>query len=171
MTREERELLEDNGWTVACESPPEIFDAGNSVSGHVAVGYVIEALQRQSLSPRLRKNKKQPPQIHRPYYEGDMLQKSILSHECPCDDGLTGPGYCGGKLVPTFAGGDVVKCEKCDMRWSPVLTPLCPTCGRSMVRVVYGSPSPTMSERAKAGEIVLGGCCSPNPDQYQCLRC
>ena len=51
----------------------------------------------------------------------------------------------------------------------------CLICGKeSVVRVVYGYPSPGMFAAADAGRIVLGGCVITGPDtmpRWACTNC
>lgn len=50
----------------------------------------------------------------------------------------------------------------------------CVRCGRrARRRVVYGYPGPELIELAKAGKVVLGGCClPPTPiENWLCDRC
>ena len=49
----------------------------------------------------------------------------------------------------------------------------CPECGSTnVVRICYGLPGPELFERAKRGEIVLGGCCiTGNDPTCHCKDC
>jgi len=54
------------------------------------------------------------------------------------------------------------------------VTITCAACGASgePVRVVYGDPIPETVERARRGEIVLGGCTVTGDDpQWACSSC
>jgi hypothetical protein len=59
--------------------------------------------------------------VARPWKEGDSVHKDILNGICSADDGLTGPGHCGGKLVSgLMLGGknpNIYVCTKCKTRW------------------------------------------------------
>jgi hypothetical protein len=46
----------------------------------------------------------------------------------------------------------------------------CPRCGRPMVPIVYGYPTPETFESAERGEVVIGGC-APNADDEMCIPC
>jgi DNA-directed RNA polymerase subunit RPC12/RpoP len=49
----------------------------------------------------------------------------------------------------------------------------CPSCGSDrVVEIVYGLPAPELAERAKRGEVALGGCMvdEENPTN-RCLAC
>jgi hypothetical protein len=46
----------------------------------------------------------------------------------------------------------------------------CPVCDGSLVKVVYGYPTPTMLQRARNEEIALGGLDNQGYDYY-CYRC
>lgn len=50
--------------------------------------------------------------IARPCSPKDSIYESICRGICPADDGLTGPGFCGGKLTRRL------KCKKCTTQWS-----------------------------------------------------
>jgi hypothetical protein len=49
----------------------------------------------------------------------------------------------------------------------------CPKCGSiSIVRILYGLPSPEAVEEAKQGKFALGGCCVTDHDpQWHCNAC
>lgn len=49
---------------------------------------------------------------------------------------------------------------------------VCPKCqsGRG-VPVVYGMPGPELVERARRGEVVLGGCCVQPGIEWECASC
>ncbi len=48
----------------------------------------------------------------------------------------------------------------------------CPQCGGRYVRILYGLPSPSAMERAKKGEIVLGGCLMEKDSPIgKCSKC
>lgn len=49
--------------------------------------------------------------------------------------------------------------------------PVCPECKKTdqVVPIVYGYPSPALSERAISGEVQLGGCIIEN-DTHYCKR-
>jgi len=55
--------------------------------------------------------------------------------------------------------------------------PACPKCESSedVVAIVFGYPSPGLMEKSQRGEVVLGGCCPPRPDQktknVHCKKC
>src|ERR1035437_2351565 len=54
---------------------------------------------------------------------------------------------------------------------APRRVPACPDCGSStVVPIFYGLPAAETSERARRGEIVLGGCCLQEPRWY-CREC
>lgn len=54
---------------------------------------------------------------------------------------------------------------------APRRVPACPDCGSSsVVPIAYGLPAAETSERARRGEIVLGGCCLQEPRWY-CREC
>lgn len=55
----------------------------------------------------------------------------------------------------------------------PQLQPPCPSCLSPRVRrIVYGEPSPDLAERARHGEVVLGGCLLVGNDpKWHCLDC
>ena len=51
--------------------------------------------------------------------------------------------------------------------------PTCPKCGSTnSIPIVYGKPSNEGLEKARRGEIVLGGCIiTPNCPKHQCKEC
>ncbi len=49
---------------------------------------------------------------------------------------------------------------------------ICPNCGSKMVDIVYGMPPADIGEKAKKGELFLGGCMiSDNDPSYHCNNC
>lgn len=50
---------------------------------------------------------------------------------------------------------------------------ICPSCSEDTgVDIVYGEPSIELAEKAKLGEIALGGCViEPNQPIYRCMSC
>ena len=51
--------------------------------------------------------------------------------------------------------------------------PTCPKCGSTnSIPIVYGKPSNEGLEKARRGEIVLGGCIiTPNCPKHKCKEC
>ena len=55
--------------------------------------------------------------------------------------------------------------------------PACPKCGKSesVIKFIWGRPSPELMQQAKDGLVALGGCCPPlpgeNPKNYKCKAC
>lgn len=52
--------------------------------------------------------------------------------------------------------------------------PNCPYHGNKedVVRIIYGFPMPSLEDRAKRGEVKLGGCViSENDPQWYCKKC
>lgn len=49
----------------------------------------------------------------------------------------------------------------------------CPRCGGAeLVPIVYGLPSPELGERARRGEVALGGCCvGDSSPEFRCTLC
>ena len=53
----------------------------------------------------------------------------------------------------------------------------CPKCGKpdNVVKIVFGLPTPELTKQADAGEVALGGCCMPGPEDpsrnYKCKTC
>lgn len=48
----------------------------------------------------------------------------------------------------------------------------CPKCGKKLARIIYGLPSPEMSESAARGNVFLGGCStSDEMPSYHCYHC
>ena len=59
--------------------------------------------------------------------------------------------------------------ESIEMKDSP---PTCENCGQKMVPIVYGFPMPELFEKAKKGEVILGGCeISFNNPEWGCSKC
>ena len=50
--------------------------------------------------------------------------------------------------------------------------PKCPNCNSKMIEIIYGMPDSTTMEKAKKGELFLGGCMieDENP-KYHCNKC
>ncbi len=49
---------------------------------------------------------------------------------------------------------------------------ICPNCGSKLVDIIYGMPSAEIGEKAKKGELFLGGCMiSDNDPSYHCNNC
>ena len=49
---------------------------------------------------------------------------------------------------------------------------VCPNCGKKMLDIVYGMPAPETIEKAKRGELFLGGCMiKDNQPEYHCNIC
>lgn len=50
--------------------------------------------------------------------------------------------------------------------------PKCPECGNKMIKIVYGMPEGSVIEKAKNGEIHLGGCTIFDfKPEYHCRNC
>lgn len=50
--------------------------------------------------------------------------------------------------------------------------PNCPYCGTKMLKIVYGMPTQETLEKAKNGEILLGGCIiEEKHPKYYCNNC
>lgn len=48
----------------------------------------------------------------------------------------------------------------------------CPECGGRLIWVVYGYPDGEVAEAARRGDVDLGGCCVPAPEQpWRAARC
>lgn len=51
----------------------------------------------------------------------------------------------------------------------------CPRCGGKLVRIVWGMPDPTLMDEAERGQVAIGGCCVPGPDEpspfKECREC
>lgn len=50
----------------------------------------------------------------------------------------------------------------------------CPNCGSDrVVRILYGMPTVEAQEKARRGELALGGCLAPPPGlhEWECLAC
>jgi len=53
-------------------------------------------------------------------------------------------------------------------------TPLCPKCRskENVIPIVYGLPGPELQEKAKRGEVILGGCVvTGNEPHWYCKVC
>lgn len=48
----------------------------------------------------------------------------------------------------------------------------CPRCETELIKIIYGLPTYETEQRAKRGEIMLGGCCiSLNDPTHGCPKC
>lgn len=48
----------------------------------------------------------------------------------------------------------------------------CPNCNEKLIRIVYGLPGNELMEKAKKGEVCLGGCIVlENSPKYYCKKC
>ena len=77
------------------------------------------------------------------------------------------------KVDPQECGKeDEEKCKRGDTTF-----PSCPQCGKadSVVKIVFGYPSPELMQHAKDGKVALGGCCPPmdgeQPRKHKCNSC
>lgn len=50
--------------------------------------------------------------------------------------------------------------------------PICPNCGQKLLEIVYGMPAGNIIDKAKNGEVFLGGCTyDDDAPQYHCNNC
>ena len=49
----------------------------------------------------------------------------------------------------------------------------CPNCEGKLIEIIYGMPTCEVGEKAKKGELFLGGCIieEDNPPKYHCNNC
>ena len=57
-------------------------------------------------------------------------------------------------------------------------TTICPKCGGKLVEIIYGEPMADLLEKARRGEVILGGCCILTDEdgniispEYGCIDC